>query len=138
MAYQMFAIFVFLLLALVVALTYRLPEVPMRTSELEHLFSMLLQTLGNDLPEPVREYRFCASRRWRFDFAWPEQRVAVECQGGVWTNGRHSRGAGQEADYEKHNAAVLLGWRILYVTGGMIQQNPASLVNSLKSLLEVA
>lgn len=138
MAYQLFAIFVFLLLALVVALTYRLPEVPVRTSELEHLFSMLLQAHGSDLPEPVREYRFSTARRWRFDFAWPEQRVAVECQGGVWTNGRHSRGAGQEADYEKHNAAVAQGWRVLYVTGGMLQRDPASLVNSLKGLLESA
>lgn len=138
MAYQLFAISVFLLLALAAALTYRLPEVPVKTSELEHMFSMLLQMLGSDLPEPVREYRFSASRRWRFDFAWPEQRVAVECQGGVWTRGRHSRGAGQEADYEKHNTAVAQGWRILYVTSGMIQRDPASLVNSLKSLLEVA
>src|SRR5687768_16750315 len=29
------------------------------------------------------------ARRWRFDFAWPELKVAVECDGGTFTGGRH-------------------------------------------------
>lgn len=68
-----------------------------------------------DWPEPVAEYRFHASRKWRFDLAWPAQKVAAEVNGGVFVAGRHSRGAGQLADYEKLNAAALDGWAVLQV-----------------------
>jgi len=51
---------------------------------------------------------------WRFDFAWPDHKVAVEVQGGIWSGGKHARGSGLVKDYEKANAAALLGWRLLY------------------------
>jgi very-short-patch-repair endonuclease len=71
-----------------------------------------------DLPEPVAEYRFHAERRWRFDFAWPERKVAVEIDGGIWVHGRHNRASGYLADLEKLNAAAEAGWRVLrYATG---------------------
>jgi very-short-patch-repair endonuclease len=60
-----------------------------------------------------REYRFHPERRWRFDYAWPSAKVAVECDGGIYTQGRHSRGPGQEADNEKLNKAATLGWVVL-------------------------
>jgi hypothetical protein len=31
---------------------------------------------------PEREYVFAEGRRFRFDFAWPRQRLAVEVDGG--------------------------------------------------------
>jgi hypothetical protein len=40
------------------------------------------------IPDPEREYRFDAKRRWRFDFCWPEQRLASEVEGGTWSGGR--------------------------------------------------
>lgn len=71
-----------------------------------------LQCLANNL-SPVREHSFHPERRWRFDFAWPEYKLAVEIEGGVWNNGRHNRGSGFVADCEKYNAAALLGWTVL-------------------------
>jgi hypothetical protein len=68
------------------------------------------------LPRPEREWKFDAKRRWRFDFAWPERMVALEVEGGVWTGGRHTRGAGFVKDIEKYNRAAVLGWRLLRVT----------------------
>ena len=68
------------------------------------------------LPAPVPEYRFHPTRRWRIDFAWPAERVALEVEGGVWTGGRHTRGAGFLKDAEKYNALAVLGWRLLRVT----------------------
>ena len=70
------------------------------------------------IPEPVPEYHFAQSisRRWRFDYAWPLRKLALEVEGGLWTNGRHSRGKGAIADLEKYSEAAILGWRLLYCT----------------------
>ena len=77
------------------------------------------------LPAPETEYRFHPTRKWRLDIAWPDLMIAVEVQGGVWSGGRHVRGAGYEADCEKANAAALAGWLLLRVTGGMIERGEA-------------
>lgn len=64
----------------------------------------------------VAEYKFDSIRKWRFDFAWPDQKLALECQGGLFIGGRHSRGASLLKEHEKLNAAACAGWRILYTT----------------------
>ena len=63
--------------------------------------------------EWVEEFRFHPTRKWRFDFAWPHARLAVEVEGGVWNRGRHTRGSGFVPDCEKYNEAVMHGWRVL-------------------------
>lgn len=68
------------------------------------------------LPAPVPQFRFAPPRQWKADFAWPEARLLVEVDGGVFTRGRHTRGTGYIKDCEKLNAAVLAGWRVLRVT----------------------
>lgn len=77
-----------------------------------------LQCKARVLPDPVAEFRFHETRKWRFDYAWPERRIAVEIDGGVWAGGRHVHPAGYLADLEKLNAALEAGWRVLrYATG---------------------
>ena len=66
------------------------------------------------LPVVLEEWRFNPNRRWRFDWAWEDERVALEVQGGIWIRGGHNRGAQMKKDWEKYNAAACLGWRILY------------------------
>lgn len=66
--------------------------------------------------EPVREHRFHPIRKWRFDYAFPELKIAIECDGGVWTGGRHNRPTGYLKDMEKFNAAAELGWVVLKFT----------------------
>lgn len=68
-----------------------------------------------DISEPVFEHRFHLGRKWRFDIAWPDRFLAIEVQGGIWTRGRHTRGAAMLKEWEKLNTAASLGWRILYV-----------------------
>ncbi len=67
------------------------------------------------VPKPEPEYRFHLTRKWRFDYAWPDKKLALEVEGGVWTQGRHTRGSGFVGDMEKYNAAATMGWRILRV-----------------------
>jgi hypothetical protein len=71
---------------------------------------------ANGIREPVAEYRFHKTRKWRFDYAWPDFKVALEVEGGVWTGGRHTRGAGFLKDIEKYNAAGVAGWTVLRCT----------------------
>lgn len=75
------------------------------------IFAQLCLQAG--IPEPVTEHRFLFGRRFRFDYAWPEYRVALEVEGGVWTGGRHTRGKGFLSDMEKYNHAAQLGWLVL-------------------------
>lgn len=58
----------------------------------------------------VVEHRFHPVRLWRFDIAFPSQRLAIEIDG----RGRHQTVVGVRRDCEKHNEAVRLGWRVLH------------------------
>ncbi|MCA2455812.1 MULTISPECIES: endonuclease domain-containing protein [Vibrio] len=100
-------------------------------SALERLFLFQIKSMGLALPE--KEYRFHETRRWRFDFAYPEQQLAVEVEGGTWAGGRHTRGSGYEKDCEKYNEAALRGWSVLRFTGSMIKSGKA--VETLKEAL---
>ncbi len=83
------------------------------------------QLRENGIDGWVREHRFAADRRWRFDVAWPAKLLAVEVEGGVWTNGRHTRGSGFVKDIAKYNRAAELGWRVLRFTTGQVKDGSA-------------
>ena len=55
-------------------------------------------------------------REWRIDVVILDLKIGIEIEGGVWTNGRHTRGKGFIEDMEKYNAAVTFGWVILRFT----------------------
>lgn len=77
--------------------------------------SYIWKALG--IQEPVAEFRFAPPRKWRFDWCWPDKKIALEIEGGVWTSGRHSRGGvGFLKDMTKYNMAGKLGWRIFRCT----------------------
>lgn len=61
----------------------------------------------------VREFRFHPVRKWRFDYAFPSLKIAIEIDGGVWTQGRHTRPQGYINDLEKFNHAAAMGWLVL-------------------------
>ena len=68
------------------------------------------------LPRPVPEFAFHPTRKFRLDWAWPDARLGLEVDGGIWSGGAHGRGTGIVRDQEKTNLAAGLGWRILRVT----------------------
>lgn len=65
-----------------------------------------------------REFKFAPRRKWRADFLMLEcnSPCLVEVNGGIWTNGRHTRGAALQDEYRKISEAGILGYRILIVT----------------------
>jgi len=63
-----------------------------------------------------REYKFLHDRRFRFDIALPAHHIAIEFEGGIFTQGRHVRGTGYASDVKKYNLATMHGWKLLRYT----------------------
>ena len=74
---------------------------------------------------PEAEYRFSKDRKFRFDFAFPTRKIAVEVEGGTWVQGRHNRGSSIEADLEKYNQAAIEGWMVLRFTTSQVKDATA-------------
>lgn len=87
-------------------------------SNLERKFTLFWNGLKG--PELKAEVKVIPTRRWRFDFVHDATRTIFEIEGGVWSGGRHTRGAGFTADCEKYNEATLGGWTVFRLTGSMI------------------
>jgi len=77
-------------------------------SDAETAYWQAWKSVAPDGDDFVREYRFHPTRKWRFDFASPLLKVAVEIEG----RGRHQSIAGFRADCEKYNTATSMGWRV--------------------------
>ena len=95
----------------------------MTSSELEIEMARQLKWAGLDTFEP--EWAFALPRRWRLDFAWLDEHLALEVEGGTWQKGRHTSGVGFEKDCEKYNEAACLGWTVLRVTANMVADGTA-------------
>lgn len=67
---------------------------------------------GHPVGDMQREVKFHPHRTWRFDIAWPSQRIAVEIHGGGFG---HQSSAGRRQDYQKWNAAALMGWALFHM-----------------------
>ncbi|MCB0041798.1 MAG: hypothetical protein KDE23_19075 [Caldilinea sp.] len=122
-------------------------------SELEAAFDMHWQRLGGRPLTP--EYRFAAAlvggpgrglrarldaaglHDWRFDRADLGSQVAVELEGGTWTQGRHVRPEGFAGDCAKYNAAALAGWLVIRLTGDMLRDDPAGHLEPVIGAMEV-
>jgi len=71
-----------------------------------------LREIFGHSPTIEAEYKFHGSRKWAFDYAIPQFKLAIEIEGGIWTFGRHSRGRGYQDDLQKYNSATAGGWTI--------------------------
>ena len=89
----------------------------------DKIFLKMLSDAG--LPEPTAEFRFHPKRKWRFDFAFIENRIAVEIEGGVWNKGAHVRPVHFLSDMEKYNEAAILGWKVLRFESNNLIKLPA-------------
>ena len=80
-----------------------------------------------------KEFKFCETRRFRFDFAYPHKKIAVECDGGQWlpNGGRHNR----DSDREKLNIAASLGWTVFRYSGEQIKNEPLECCEQLYKTL---
>jgi len=81
-------------------------------SSIEHEFIQHLTLF--DVPYE-EEYMAVKGRRFRWDFYTPPD-LLIELNGGTYQHMGHSTGKGIQRDYDKHNLAVLNGFRVLMFT----------------------
>ena len=82
----------------------------------------LLENHLNALKIPfTKEFRFHPDRKWQADFRIDEMPILVEVEGGVFSNGRHTRGEGYTKDCEKYSAAAVNGWFVIRGTTAQIK-----------------
>ena len=87
------------------------------------LFFKSLDALGIEIP--VKEYRFHKTRKWRIDLFFLEAGLALEVEGGAWTNGRHNRPQGFLNDMDKYNEITIYGFHLLRATPDEMQNGVA-------------
>lgn len=120
-----------------------------KPSELERLLEFQMRAAG--LPVFETEYRFAAHkvglgdgirarlaraglRDWRFDFAFVGLSLAIEIEGGAFTDGRHTRGKGFSEDLIKYDAAMRLGWTVYRCDGELVKSGRA--LRTIEQLVE--
>jgi very-short-patch-repair endonuclease len=89
------------------------------------------------IPTPDFEWLFAAGRKFAFDWAWPEHKIALEIEGGIYGRGKACPMCGRKAvgahtsierlksDMEKYNLAAVLGWSVLRVRPEQIDSGEA-------------
>lgn len=105
------------------------PKRKSKQSQLELLFELQLERAG--FVGWLREHKFSEVRNWRFDFAWPDYKIAVELEGGTWKQTKSGRSAGHahperfKSDCIKYNEATRIGWQVYRFDGDMVRDGHA-------------
>ena len=86
---------------------------------------MFFRLIGDNpsIPDPVEEFKFHPTRKWRVDICWPAQKLALEIEGGTYmkSGGGHRSIAGYHNDMEKYNAISIHGFSLLRFTTEQMQ-----------------
>lgn len=100
-------------------------------SHLEADVAKILRDFG--LPVGQRQYWLTdgSGRKVRLDIAYPEIKAGIEVESVRW----HSSRPAWEADIERHNFYVSLGWRVIRVTYRQLKEDPALFASRVRKLL---
>lgn len=104
---------------------------PILDSELEQRFTELLLRAG--FPPPATQFRapWLSAISGRVDFAFPDQRVILECDGRRW----HSTSEAFQRDRHRDNLAQLNGWTVLRFTWEDVTQREAWVLDAVRRAL---
>jgi very-short-patch-repair endonuclease len=101
----------------------------------EGLFETLLERAlrAAELPMPVRQHQVWENGKLvaRVDFAYPEQRLALEPDGFRWHWGKRK----WKRDLRRSNNLMLLGWRSLHITWEDLDERPNEVVGAVRRAL---
>lgn len=83
-------------------------------------YPMFFRLIGDNpkISDPIEEFKFHPTRKWRIDICWPDHKLALEIEGGTYMNKGGHRGSisGYVKDMEKYNALSILGFSLLRFT----------------------
>jgi very-short-patch-repair endonuclease len=97
---------------------------------LEVLVANLLRDSG--LPGPVPQFWIEVNgKRYRVDFAWPEVRLILECDGRAYH-------PDFEADRARWSALASDGWRIVFATWREVTRTPEVVVERVSAALQTS
>jgi very-short-patch-repair endonuclease len=83
----------------------------------------------SDLPEPIPQYPVELSNvTVHIDFAYPELRLGIECDGYAWHMDREAF----ERDRQRDAELQLLGWKIIRVTWAQLRYRPQQVLALLR------
>ena len=91
-------------------------------SEGEVILATALKTLKIEFEQ---EFKFHPTRKWRADFHLKGKEILVEVEGGIWSNGRHTRGKGYLGDLEKYNEATMMGYQVIRFSTEQVKSGKA-------------
>lgn len=102
-------------------------------TDVELLLYGLLVEAG--LPPPALRHRIHDGDRFvaEVDLAFPDLRIAIECDGGV-----HLLGEVHERDLPRQNDLVLLGWTVLRFTNARVLGHPTAVVAQVRVAVDAA
>ena len=79
--------------------------------------AVTIHEIGKHLDiEIATEYKFHDKRKWRFDWAIPSLKIAIEYEGLFSAKSRHTTPTGFTNDCTKYNNAAANGWAVLRFT----------------------
>ena len=91
-------------------------------SEGEVILATALRALKIEFEQ---EFKFHPTRKWRADFHLKDRKILVEVEGGIWSNGRHTRGKGYLGDLEKYNEATMMGYQVIRFSTEQVKSGKA-------------
>jgi len=103
---------------------------------LEDSFVGFLRLHAPDLAPPVEQFRYVEGRKFTADFAWPDARLLVFCEGGVFTGQAHGSITGILKDVERSQLAAASGWRVFRITSECLKKRPLETVARLREAME--
>jgi very-short-patch-repair endonuclease len=109
-----------------------LKRIRVTMSKIEEMLALHLRA---DKIEFQREWMpMWDGRKFRFDFALIDHKLAIECDGGIWMKkGAHNTGTAMQRDRDKDELALLNGWTVYRVTESMVKSGRA--INTIKALI---
>ena len=111
-----------------------------RRSTLELSFEGSARVVGFNLARWESEFQFAPGRRFRFDFAKPQIRLAIELEGITPIDGRrksrHQTFMGYSEDCSKYNLAAELGGIVLRYTQHHLHVDPAGVFDQIRLVMD--
>lgn len=103
------------------------------TPEKAELSLFLTAFCKNANIELLAEHKFCATRKFRFDWALPQYKIAIEYEGLHNAKSGHLTIQGYKDNCEKYNLAVKEGWRLLRYHADSYKKVIADLLTVIES-----